>query len=197
VIEEIYNDKIIDGHLLMFDLDGTLVNTDMVNFNAYKEAILQIMGLDLELLHNKDERFTREKLYSIIGDLSDLQYKNIIEMKNCVYQKYLPKSKVNGCVLGVIERFANTNKIILATSSHKDRARTVLRYHDLINIFDHMFYKEDYNKNNKFLHIMNYLNVNPDIIIVFENDNDEIKKAISSGIPDKNIIKVTNKEIHE
>ncbi len=49
-----------------------------------------------------------------------MQYENIIEMKNDVYQKYLPMSKVSAYVIGIIENYINTNKIILATSSRKE-----------------------------------------------------------------------------
>ena len=181
----------------MFDLDGTLVNTDMANYLAYKEAIQQIIGLDLPIAHSKDERFTREKLSSIIDNLTDLQYKNIIEMKNDIYQKYLPMSKVNACVIGVIEKYINTNKIILATSSRKNRAEMVLQHHGLTNIFDYMFFKEDYNQKNKFHHVVNYFGVSANSIFVFENDNDEIRKAIASGIPDRNVVKVTKREKYE
>ena len=197
MVEKIYTNNISDKNLLVFDLDGTVVNTDMANYLAYKEAIQQIIGLDLPIAHSKDERFTREKLSSIIDNLTDLQYKNIIEMKNDIYQKYLPMSKVNACVIGVIEKYINTNKIILATSSRKNRAEMVLQHHGLTNIFDYMFFKEDYSQKNKFLHVVNYFGVSANSIFVFENDNDEIRKAIASGIPDRNVVKVAKREKYE
>ena len=67
-----------------------------------------------------------------------------------------------------------------------------LKYHGLENSFDHEFYKEDYKNNNKFLHVLDHLNIDPSLAIVFENDNNEIKKAIVSGIPDTNIINIMN-----
>jgi beta-phosphoglucomutase-like phosphatase (HAD superfamily) len=190
VIEKILNNKISNKSLLIFDLDGTLINTDEVNFFAYKEAIQKVKKLDLHILHKNNERFTREKLYSMIEHLSAQEHKNIIEIKNDVYHKYLHKSKVNHYILEVIIKFAQTNKIVLATSSHKSRANMVLEYHSLKNIFDYKFYKEDYENNNKFLHVLDYLNVDPSIAIVFENDSNEIKKAILSGIPNTNIVNI-------
>lgn len=190
MIEEILNNKVINKYLLIFDLDGTLINTDEVNFLAYKEAIKKVKKLDLTFLHKNDERFTRGELYSIISDLKVQEYENIIEIKNDVYDKYLHKSEVNNFVLKIIEKFSQTNKIVLATNSHKDRANMILRYHRLINIFDYTFYKEDYKnqENNKFEHILNYLKIDPSLAMVFENDSNEIKKAIFSGVPNKNIV---------
>lgn len=189
--EEILNNKISNKHLLIFDLDGTLINTDKVNFFAYKEAIQEVKKLDLALLYKNDERFTREKLYSIIKCLSNKEYKNIIDIKNNVYHKYLHKSEVNHYILKIITKFSRTNKITLATNSHKNRANIVLQYHGLKNSFNHKFYKEDYEKyDNKFLHVLEYLNVDPNMAIIFENDSDEIKKAIVSGVPDTNIVNI-------
>lgn len=197
MVEKIYTNNISDSSLLVFDLDGTVVNTDMANYLAYKEAIQQVIGLDLPIANSNDERFTREKLFSIFDNLTDQQYKNIIEMKNDIYQKYLPMSKVNASVIGVIEKHINTNKIILATSSRKNRAEMVLQHHGLTNIFDYIFFKEDYSQKNKFLHVVNYFGVSANSIFVFENDNDEIRNAIASGIPDGNIVKVTKREEYE
>jgi beta-phosphoglucomutase len=191
VTEKILDNKISNKHLLIFDLDGTLINTDEVNFFAYKEAIQKVKKLDLALLHKNDERFTREKLYSTIKHLSNKEYKNIIDIKNNVYHKYLHKSKINHYILKNIKKLSKTNKTVLATNSHKNRANLALQYHGLKNFFNHKFYKEDYGKDdNKFLHVLEHLNADPSLVIVFENDSHEIKKAIVSGVPDTNIINV-------
>lgn len=196
MIEEVLNNKIIDKHLLIFDLDGTLIDTDEVNFLAYKEAIQKIKKIDLTLLHKNDERFTREKLHSIIADLKTQEYESIIEVKNNVYYKYLHKSRINDFILKIIVKFSQTNKIVLATNSRKYRANMIFKYHNLINFFDYTFYKEDYKnqENNKFKHILNYLNIDPNLAIVFENDSNEIKKAIFSGVPNKNIVQSKHKD---
>ena len=190
VLEEILNKKVVNSHLLIFDLDGTLVDTDELNFFSYREAIQQVLKIDLALLHDKDRRFTREKLYSTIGDLSDQENQKIIEIKNNVYHKYLHKSKVNEYILRAIDRFSSNNIIVLATCSHRYRAKMVLSYHSLIKYFNYIFYKEDYS-NNKFVHVLDHLNVNPSIVVVIENDDYEIEKAILSGIPEKNIVNIT------
>jgi len=192
VIKTICSKLIIKNYLLIFDLDGTLVNTDEVNFLSYKEAIKITKDLDLDFLHDTSERFTRDKLYSIMDDLTAQEYENIIEIKNNVYQKYLHKSKINDYVLKFVERFSGENKIVLATNSHKDRAKMVLSYHDLIKFFDYIFYKEDYGDNNKFTHVLYFFNISPNLVIIFENDEEEIRKAIFSGIQDKNIINIFN-----
>ncbi|TXH70786.1 MAG: hypothetical protein E6Q83_04510 [Thiothrix sp.] len=190
--EEILKNKISSENLLIFDLDGTLINTDEVNFFSYKEAIQIVKNLDLTCLYSKDGRFTRENLYSVIDNLSNQEYKKIIEIKNEIYYKYLDRSALNSYILNIKIKFSQKNKTALATNSHKDRANLVLDYYKIKKFFNYRFYKDDYTNTNKFLHVINNLSLDPNLAIVFENDNNEIKKAILSGIPDKNIIKIQN-----
>lgn len=142
MIKNIKIKNIINRHFLVFDLDGTIVDTDIANFLAYKDAIQQIIGLEIPISYSKYGRFTRENLLSVIDNLTNLQYKNIIDMKNILYKKYLPTTKVNSSLIKIINKYINTNKIILATNSYRDRAEVVLHHHGLNNIFDHMFLKK-------------------------------------------------------
>ncbi len=114
-----------------------------------------------------------------------------------MYHKYLSQSNVNASVVNIIYRFIDTHKIILTTNGRKNRAVMVLQHHGLTNIFDYMFFKEDYNQKNKFLHVINYFGISANLIFAFENDDDEIRKAIESGIPGKNIVNVNNLEKYE
>lgn len=186
---EMLNDKIVNNNILIFDLDGTIVNTDKANFLAYQEAVKEIKKIDLSSLYSKNERFTRGKLKEILPMLNTQEWDEIIKMKNAVYGKYLQETLIDALALEIVNNFSLTNKIILATNSHVERADLVLRYHHLDEIFDFKFYKNDYNEeNNKFKYIINYLKIDPNLIIVFENENSEIKQAKLAGIPEKNII---------
>lgn len=188
---EMLNNKIVNNNILIFDLDGTIVNTDEANFLAYKEAVREIEKKDLSSLYSKNERFTRNKLKEILPMLNTQEYNEIVKIKNAVYHKYLQKSSINTSILKIINNFSKTNKIILATKSHKERADLVLKHHNLVDIFDYKFYKNYYNKeNNKFKYILEYLKINPNLTIVFENESSEIKLAKLAGIPDKNILKL-------
>ena len=188
-MKEMLKDKIVTKNILIFDLDGTIVNTDKANFLAYKEAVKKIEKKDLSSLYLKNERFTRNKLKEILPTLNDSKYNEIIKIKNAVYGKYLQETSINTLALKIAYNFSKTNKIILATNSHVERAELVLKHHHLDDIFDFKFYKNDYNEeNNKFKYILNYLKIDPNPIIVFENANSEIKKAKLAGIPEKNII---------
>ncbi|AHJ13270.1 HAD hydrolase-like protein [Sulfurospirillum multivorans] len=183
---EILNEKVF----LIFDLDGTLIDTDEANFLAYKEAIQQVKNLNLPSLYQSTERFTREQLESIIPDLKLHESEEIIDIKNNVYNKYLQKTKIIISTLEIINKYSKTHQIILATNSHKQKANLLLEYHNLSTIFKHKFFKEDYNNQeiSKFKYAMDYLKISPNLAVIFENDKLEIEQAQLAGIPAKNIV---------
>jgi len=181
-------DSKLYGKYLVFDLDGTIIDTDEANYLSYKEAIKRVKNLDLDLIYFENKRFTREKLNLIIPNLTIKEFENIVKIKNEVFYKYLPYTKLNRTVLEIIKKFSKTNKIILATNSHKLRANSLLNYHNIFNLFDKKFFKEDYiDKDNKYLYIVKDLDINLNDILIFEDNNKEIYKAINLGISSKNI----------
>ncbi len=160
---------------LIFDLDGTIIDTNEANFLSYKETIDKVKNLDLNLLYYENKRFTREKLELVIPNLTTKEFKSIIKIKNDIFYKYLPNTKLNTTVLNIIKKFFKTNKIILATNSHKIRADLLLKHYNLFNIFDKKYYEEDYvNNSSKYQYILNNLNINLNNIIVFEDKYNEI-----------------------
>jgi beta-phosphoglucomutase len=185
---EILNEKIF----LIFDLDGTLIDTDEANFLAYKEAIQQVRNLNIMSLYQSTERFTRKKLELIIPDLKIQEYEEIIDIKNNVYNKYLEKTRVITKTSEILHKYSRTNNIILATKSHQHKVNLLLTYHNLSTKFNYKFYKEDYNNQeiSKFKYVLDYLKISPNLAVIFENDRSEIKQALLAGIPAKNIVKL-------
>ena len=183
------NKNITSEIYLIFDLDGTLIDTDEANFLSYQEAVKNVKNIDLKSLYNDDVRFTRDKLKLIIPNLTVQEFEKIVKIKVNLFQKYLKYTILNTFILEHMNKFFKTNKIILATNSHKMKADLLLNHYDLFNLFDKKYYKEDYaNKDNKYQHIINDLNINSNDIIIFEDNHNEICKAIDLGIQSENII---------
>ena len=180
---------ITDKTYLIFDLDGTLINTDEANFLSYQEAIKNVKSIDLNSIYDNKERFTRDKLKSFVPYLTVQEFEKIIKMKTNLFQKYLKYTILNTSILEIINKFSETNQIILATNSHKIKADLLLKHYDLFNLFHKKYYKENYlNKDNKYQYIIDNLKIDPNDIIIFEDNNTEKNKAINLGISSKNII---------
>lgn len=184
--------KIDNTHILMFDLDGTLVNTNYANFLSYKKAVQQVTKLNLNWTYYPKERFTRKTLKEVLPKLSQLKYEKIIGLKDKIYFEYLDKTELNTLIVKILKKYAKTNKIVLVTNSCKERAMMVLKYHKLMDIFDNKFYKDDKDNEeiSKFKYVLNCLEILPTSVVIFENEKSEIDTAILSGIPTENIISI-------
>jgi hypothetical protein len=51
--------------ILFFDMDGTLVDTNLANFSAYKNAVDSVLQTETNLVYNPEIRFNRLSSLSI------------------------------------------------------------------------------------------------------------------------------------
>ena len=185
--------KIDIDNILLFDMDGTLINTDYANFLSYKYAIQKVCGSQINIKYDSNERFNRNKIKKTIRNLSEDKYEEIVQLKEESYNKFLCKTKICEDVVNILHKYQNKNKVILVTNSNKNRAVSTLNYHNLIDKFDDFYFGQilnDEEQINKFEKLMlNNRNI-IDKFILFENEIEEIQKAILMGIPPKNIIRI-------
>ena len=174
-------------NILLFDLDGTLVNTDYANFLSYKMAIEQVKKTKLYLTFNPSKRVTREVIRVLVPSLSEEDYMEIVKIKENLYPDYLHETKLNIMAASILDVFSNKERVLI-TNSRKDRAFMLLKWHQIIDKFDRYFYREDMVLGiNKFQYVLSILRISASSVVVFENDESEIEKAISVGIPSENI----------
>lgn len=181
-------ENLTDEYTLLIDLDGTLIDTDDANFVSYQKAISEIINININYLDN--ERFTRKTLEKSIPTLSPLEFNKIIDLKDRLFSKNLNLTNLNISLLNLIKKYAKRNRIVLATNSHKARAISLLEYYNIVDLFDYIFFKEDFekiNENNKIQYVLKHLKINPKKLIVFENEQCVINEALLFGILDNNI----------
>ena len=178
--------------VFIFDMDGTLVNSDIANFNAYSEALSPTINLAQRYIAG---RITRASL-SELGVSRTMQC-SIVSKKREIYNKYLKDTIKMPLACKILEIVSKTNMTILATQSEKQRAIDTLQYHNLHAKFTYSVFREDLQEEqqNKYAHVVQKYNLNPQNIFVFEDNEIEIANALTAGIPQKNIISLLKPHI--
>jgi beta-phosphoglucomutase len=184
--KENINNKITSDIILFFDMDGTLIDTNYANFLSYKRAILSVTNSNYDLVYNPDIRLNRSHLKNAVSNLSENEYKKIIQEKEKYYNDFLHETKLKTEVTDILTKYSKTNMTVLVTNCRKDRAMATLKYFKLEDKFDAIFcreFPENGKKNNKFQNAISKLGVQPNFVIAFENEEVEIKDAQIAGIP--------------
>jgi beta-phosphoglucomutase len=178
--------------IFFFDMDGTLIDTNLANFLSYKKAIHSVKKSDPDLTYNPDNRLNRSNLKNAVPDLSETDYERIIQEKEEYYKDFLKETKVNTEMVDILSKYSKTNKTVLVTNCRKDRALTILNHFGLADKFDNIFYRhttDNGEKINKFQNAISKLRVPANLVVAFENEEIEIADAKQAGI------KIINPEI--
>lgn len=158
---------------LLFDLDGTIIDTHQANFLAYRDS-LQSVGLEItfdefEVTIGKD---SRQFLIELFPQLSMSDVNLIRKNISHVYKQYFPEMIVNKNLVNLILK--NHDKTIaLVTNGKRTNVLEVLEFHGLLALFDHIITGDDvaFGKpsNLIYLHALNVIALGPDQVIVFED----------------------------
>lgn len=180
-----FENKIKANAVLFFDMDGTLVDTNLANFLSYKRAIHSVTKANYRFTYDPDKRFNRASLKGVVPDLRETEYERIIQAKQEYYKDFLSETKLNKPVADILLKYARRNKTILVTNCRHDWASETLDYHGLTNQFNKIFCRRsrvDGELTNKFAHAISELGVSPELVIAFEDEESEVADAKRAGI---------------
>lgn len=133
--------------LLLFDLDGTLVNTDFIYIKVWNELLKSYNIKCNKIFFNyfikgkSDINFMKY----IIPSITDTEISKISKKKDELFKIYLDKNK-NILFDGVIDFFIKhkkNNKIVIVTSSNKEASQYILQCCGLIDYIDLVIASED------------------------------------------------------
>lgn len=123
---------------LIFDLDGTLVNTEMLHYRAWKEA-LHLNGVALFNFETflKYVGTSNEKVASdfIASDGIEKSVLELINVKQVIYKDLIPEIQLCDGVREVLERFQGRLKLAVASSSYENEVMAILKLQDIADYF--------------------------------------------------------------
>ncbi len=123
---------------LIFDLDGTLANTEMLHFRAWRETLLQngvgVFSFEdfLRYVGTSNEKVANDYIQS--ADINKSQ-QELIKQKQTLYMDLIPEVELCSGARKILERFDGEMSLAVASSSHEKEIRAILEIHDLISYF--------------------------------------------------------------
>ena len=170
----------------IFDMDGTLYNTNDINYYAYKEA-LDKYNVDLD--YNYYCYFCNGRHYTVfIPDMVNNDKEKIEDIHNIkknAYSKYLDKVIINEHLFNIIESIKSDYKIVLVTTASKKNTFDILEYTKKKELFDLILTADDI-KNPKpdpegFNKAIEFYDANPKDCVIFEDSEVGIEAALKTG----------------
>ena len=171
----------------VFDLDNTLVETDLANNLSYMDAISEVLGVHISW--DKSRRFTRNQLYSIFPNLPKEVYDSIIMVKNELFNSHMSETTLNMNLVKVLQWLHDKGFVtLLLTNSHRARALSICEYYDISPLFSETFFAED-KKETKY-ELLEKNGYEKSSVVLFENETEGTQEAMENGIAERNIINV-------
>lgn len=135
------------NYLALIDLDGTLIDTSEINYQAYKAA-LEEKGFSLSRDYFMNYCFGnhyKKFLPQIIGDDPAL-LDEIHHIKINVYSSKLNYARKNENLINILKSIKSQYFLVIATTASRKNAHEVLEYCGLLDMFDSIIAQEDVTK---------------------------------------------------
>ena len=173
----------------IFDLDGTLVNTEKLHYRAWNET-LQQNGIEnisfesfLSFAGTSNERVAADFIQShlIKKSISEL----VLE-KQTLYMELIPDVTICDGVYEIINAFKGKVTMAVASSSHKKEVHAILKAHDLIDLFSQIVGGDMVTRQKPdpeiYLTTIKLLGVKPHNSIAFEDSTHGLQAAKNAGL---------------
>ena len=172
--------------LALFDLDGTLFNTNEVNYRAYKEALTTFgFSFEHEFWYSNCIGRHYKDFLADMGITDEKILKDIHRLKKNCYRNYLHYAKENHHLFELISLIKPRYYVALVTTASAQNVEDILNTFNRKDDFDKIFTQEDVKKMKPdpecYLKAMDYFKVKPEDTIIFEDSDVGLEAAEKSG----------------
>lgn len=173
--------------LAIFDLDGTLYDTNYVNYLAYKNALPEVPEyFTYDFFANEcNGKSYKDFLPGLMGSNEKEEIKRVHQKKKEGYKTYLAHALENKHLFSIIESISSEYHIALVTTASRENVEDILKHFQRRNRFELIVTNEDvqYSKPNPegFLKAMKYFEVSKENTIIFEDSTTGVEAAERAG----------------
>ena len=170
----------------IFDMDGTLFNTNDVNYYAYNEALAKYnLSIDYDY-YCKNCNGKHYKVFIpeyVNNDIEKVE--DIHNSKKKLYSKYLDKVKINNHLIEFIKLIKKEYFIALVTTASKTNTNDILKHTNTFELFDLILTADDITRPKPnpegFIKAIEYFKIDPENCIIFEDSDIGIEAALKTG----------------
>lgn len=174
--------------IAIFDLDGTLADTDAANTAAYRSA-LALAGI--RNVFGLVGRVTADVVCAAMGKEAEVALDDVVRMKVKAYCGELwrtrlgPAGEAFRCVLANRSMF---DKVVLLSDGSERRVMETICHLGWTSLFDEIVCNGG--NGDKYANYFRDFDSNPAACVVWENEEGKIMSAIAAGVKMENIRKV-------
>lgn len=174
---------------LIFDLDGTLVNTEPLHYRAWKATLMENGVAEFTF-----ETFlyyvgmSNEKLASdfINSDGIEKSVSELVRDKQAMYVEFIPNIHLCEGVHQVLQRYHKTMELAVASSSHQLEIKAILEAKELTGYFSRVVGGDMVDKKKPdpeiYLKVQSLFNVTAEECIAFEDSASGLNAAKNAGM---------------
>jgi len=176
---------VVKQKLAIFDIDGTLYDTNAVNYAAYAQAMREYgYTLNYDYYCQKCNGRHYKMFFPEIGiRLED--YTSIHERKKALYVRYINKARENLHLFNIIDAIKDEYYLAAVTTASRKNCEDILQGFKRIALFDLVLTHEDINKVKPdpegFLKAMDYFAICKENTMIFEDSDEGMAAAKATG----------------
>lgn len=193
MLSECWENWKMKNKLAIFDLDGTLFDTNEVNFQAYRSAMKELgyqMSYQYYMEHGNGRHYS-EFLPALVQNRGDIE--RIHNLKKNNYKEYLNYARENKHLFSMIPLLQQDYHIAIVTTASRQNCDDILNYFEKKELFEYVVSQEDV-ENTKpdpegILKAMRKFNMTSERTVIFEDSESGIKAGVKSGAT---VLKIEN-----